>query len=302
MNRLVVNGPKVVIEDYDYIFGEIHAVMDGVPDATVKVVFPESYKMHERTKKRFHDKMTEFMWAREHGKKDDNFSIFQFIESDDHCDGDHSTKCKAMERVTAALDYYHFLVVAPMATKYGKDPRIAFTSFCLELYPKKSLLNDYIHWVLHHNDPDSVMAMRQQLHFVCESAKRCGATTRHYRDRRDDVHEAAVPADDAESNWFVDKMDCIHFNVYHLHELGLRVSKETMENELEPDGTKQNESESVDLALKRMSKVIQTKRAMFTTERLDGAANSKFTLQIDEHKRTDGLLQIERLVGRLVGL
>ena len=191
-----------------------------------------------------------------------------------------------MGRVTAALNYYQFLVVAPMATKYGKDPRIAFTSFCLELYPKKSFLNDYIHWVLHHNDPQSAMAIRKQLHFVCESAKRCGATTRHYRDRREDGNGAA---DDAESSWFVDKMDCIHFNVYHLHELGLRVSKETIENELGPDGKEQDEDESVDLSLKRMSTVIETKRAMFTTERLDGAANSKFTLQIDEQKGSDGM-------------
>ena len=208
-----------------------------------------------------------------------DFSIFEHIESGDHCDGDHHADCKAIERVSTALNYHWFLVNASMATKYGKDPQIAFRSFCEELYPKRVLLNDYIHWVLHHHDPQSAMAIRKQLHFDCESAKRCGATTRHYRDRREDGSGAA---DEVESNWFGDKMDCIHFNVFHLHELGLRVTAEAAESELAPDDEEQDESKSVDLALKRMAKEIAKKRTLFSTERLDGAANSKFTLKVDE--------------------
>ena len=206
-----------------------------------------------------------------------DFDVFKTIESGDHCHGDHSKECKAIDRVVAALDYYQFLVLAPKAAKYGKEPRTAFTSFCHELYPKKVMLNDYIHWVLHHKDPESIKAIRGRLHFLCESAKRCGAATRHFRNRRDDIDED----DDVAPNWFIDKMDSIHFNVYHLTELGLRVPAEVMESGLAPNDEKQDESNLVDEALRRMGREIESKRTVFSSERLDGAVNSKFTLQID---------------------
>ena len=209
--------------------------------------------------------------------------LFEQIESGDHCHGGHhGAECKAVDRVVAALDYYHFLVLAASGHKLVDDPQAAFSAFCEELYSRRHLLNDYIHWVLHHKDPESVQLLRSRLHFICDSAKHCGATTRHYRGRRGDGNGA----DDAPPNWFTEKMDCIHFNVYHLNELGLRVSAETMESELAPNDEKQDESHLVDLALKRMTEIIEAKRALFSTERLDGATNSKFTLQIDEQKES----------------
>ena len=180
--------------------------------------------------------------------------------------------------MTTALDYYQFLVISPNAARYGKDPLIAFNSFCRDLYPKRHLLDDYVHWTQYHRDPESTESMKSRLHFVCDSVKRCGATTRHYRDRRVD----GDGAEEMESNWFVDKMDCIHFNIYHLQELGLRVSTDEMKSDLVSNEDEQDEAHLVDIALQRMGKVIESKRALFSTERLDGATNSKFVLQIDE--------------------
>ena len=204
-----------------------------------------------------------------------DFKLFESIESGDHCHGRHGAECKAMDRVVAALDYYQFLVIGATAKQLVDDPRAAFTAFCEELYPKGVLLNDYIHWVLHHKDPRSVKAIRGRLQFVCESAKLCGATSRHYGDRR-------VGGDGA--NWFTEKMDSMHFNIYHLYELGLRVSPEVMQKEMASGDEEQDESDLVNSSLKRMGREIETKRALFSTERLDGATNSKFTLQIDEQK------------------
>ena len=211
-----------------------------------------------------------------------DLAVFQDIDGGDHCDGDHHKECKAMHRVTAALDYYQFLVLSESAKKYVSDPIMAFQSFCDDIYSKRNMLSDYIHWVLKHKDPESLTAIRKRLHFVCESAKNCGATTRHYRDRRVD----GDGANKKQSSWFTEKMDIIHFNVYHLHELGLRVPAETMQPDLKEDGDEQDESLLVDHALKKMAKVIESKRAMFGSERLDGAKNSKFTLQISEQKES----------------
>ena len=180
-----------------------------------------------------------------------DFELFQDVQSGDHCDGNKHRKCMAMNRIIAALDYYQHLVLGAMADKFVDDPRAAFTAFCEEVYPKRVMLNDYIHWVLHHKDTESIQAIRAQLHFICESAKICGATTRHYRDRRHDDTTEQTPL-----NWFTEKMDIVHFNVYHLTELGLRV---TAECDIEED---EQESELVDFTLKRMGKVIEAKRAM----------------------------------------
>lgn len=47
-----------------------------------------------------------------------------------------------------------------------------------------------------------------------------------------------------------------------------------------------DDTDLVDVALQRMAKVIESKRALFSTERMDGATNSKFTLQIDEQRES----------------
>ena len=205
-----------------------------------------------------------------------DFALFEHIGDDDECTSIYDKECKAVDRIIAALEYYEHLVLSPFAAKYGDDPRLVFDSFCRDLYPKKVLLNDYIHWVLNHNDPESLLAMRKRLHFLCESAKNCGATTRHYRDRRHDGNEE----DGVESSWYTDKMDCIHFNIHHLHELGLRVSPETIQTEDAPDNDNVDEENSVDAAMKRMTKEIDSKRSAFSSQRLNGSKNSKFTVQI----------------------
>ena len=205
-----------------------------------------------------------------------DFTIFENIADGDECDGDQVEECKSVDRIIAALEYYEHLVLSPFAAKYGDDPRLVFDGFCRDLYPKKTLLNDYIHWVLNHNDSDALMHMRQRLHFLCESAKHCGATARHYRDRRDDGNDA----DKVESSWYTDKIDCIHFNIRHLHEVGLRVSAETLLSETAPDDDQEDGSERADDRLKRMKKEIASKRSAFSNQRLDGANNAKFTMKI----------------------
>ena len=198
-----------------------------------------------------------------------------------------------MQRVIAALDYHQMVVVNELKDKYGDDPKRAFIAFCDELYPKVAMLTDYVHFVEHHADPNSTEYIKSRLHFDCDSAAKCGATTRHFRDRRDDDKDGA---NGVVTNWFIDRMDSIHFLVHHLTELGLRVSKETKESVLGPDDEKQDESLSVDLALKRMGKEIEAKRAALSTQRLDGTTNSKFTIQIAEQKESgkvkggDGML------------
>ena len=211
-----------------------------------------------------------------------DLSVFKDTVFDGECGGKEGSECFALRRLSVALDYYQFLALSPKTAKYGNEPLTTFTVFCRDFYPKRHLLDDYIHWTLYHRDPESIESMKSNLHFVCDSVKRCGATTRHYRDRRVD----GDGAEEMESNWFVLKMECLHFNVYHLHELGLRVSTDERTSDLVSNQEEDDDTDLVDVALQRMAKVIESKRALFSTERLDGATNSKFTLQIDEQKES----------------
>ena len=176
--------------------------------------------------------------------------------------------------------------------KYGDDPKAAFIAFCDELYPRVAMLNDYIHFAEHHADPASIEYIKSRLQMQCQNATKCAATSRHYRDRRQDVQ------DGIESNWYIDRIDTIHFMVHHLTEMGLRVSAEVMESVVLSDDEKVNESVLFDHALKRMAEEVESKQVVFPTERLDGVVNAKFTLQINQGndggaaKGTDGMYSL----------
>ena len=229
------------------------------------------------------------------------FSVFEHVHPGDCCNGHNIVICNAMNRIISAMDYHQMAVNKELNTKYGDDPKSAFIAFCGELYPKRAMLSDYAHFVEHHADPQSTEYIKSRLHFDCDSAAKCGATTRHFRDRRDDDKDGA---NGVVTNWFIDRMDSIHFLVHHLTELGLRVSAETKESVLGPDDEKQDESLSVELALKRMGREIEAKRAALSTQRLDGTTNSKFTIQIAEQKESgtvqggDGMLNAHKFEHR----
>ena len=93
-------------------------------------------------------------------------SLFQCIENSDHCGGDLYQKCYALERISEILNYFDWLMISSFSTKCY-DPLQAFTSFCDRVYSKRALLNDYIHFVEHHKDPDSVEEVKSRLDHSC---------------------------------------------------------------------------------------------------------------------------------------
>ena len=200
--------------------------------------------------------------------------LFENIASDDLC-VEHHEKCLCLDRVVAALKYYQFLVLSRITKNHLDNPKEMFGEFCDKYYPKHFFLDDYIHWISHHKSAEQTMAIRERLHFVCDSAKLCGAVTRHYRDRRADGG-----GDDATTNWYTDVMDAIHFNLYHLEELGLRTQIESIDCELASDDEKRDDRECVNDCLKKMIREVDSKRNTFRTGRLDVATNSKFNLQV----------------------
>ena len=188
--------------------------------------------------------------------------LFENIGSGDYCDGKEQKeveKCGALQRVCAVLDYYSFLMLSPFPEVETKSRNELFEDFMDRYYPKRMFLNDYVHWTAQHREEESVNNLRRYLHFVCDSANQCGATTRHYSDRRGGGGDGK---DGASRHWTKEKMDSYHFNIYHLYEVGLRVEG--------------------DLSANEMKDIIKMKRSEFSSDRLDGSNNVKFTMNIKE--------------------
>ena len=217
-------------------------------------------------------------------------NIFKNIDPEDHCDGDTHKECNALKRTISALEYHQFVVNTALNEKYAGDAKRAFVAFCRDIYTKQCLLDDYIHFIEHHADTKSLEDIRGRLRFKCGNAKKCGATGRHYRDRRNDSNNGD-DGNDEESKWFIDRIDGIHFMVHHLIELGMRVQMDALQNEVKHDDDDENMVNAVDFALQRMGQEIESKRQQLSSDRLDDSANSKFTIKVDEVKENDGMYQ-----------
>ena len=183
------------------------------------------------------------------------------IENDDRM----QTECAAMRRITATLDYYNSLMMN------GNDhhlpfPRNQFIEFIDEHYGERMLLEDYLHCIRDHRDPESTTKMTANLKFKCfDDFKKCTVTPRHYRDRSQDEKDPV--------HFYVDIMDSLHFNLLHLEDVGLRVN---IPLELL---IYKNDSNSVDDALSMMAKSVQQKRRQFPFSRLNsGVKSAKFSL------------------------
>ena len=205
-------------------------------------------------------------------KKQIVLSLFEDFHIDDDCGGNDEDHCKCLDRVVQVLDCMQFLRNNELGIAISSNTE--FIAFCDDTYPPHRMMDDYIHFMHRHADPKSIESIRKRMHFHCESAADCDATKRHYRDRGD-------AEGTTESNWSIDQMDSIHCMVYHLYELGLRVPTDKMLSDTDFDDEKHSESFLVDHILKRMATEIALKRSRFSTKRLDGASNTKFTLKIE---------------------
>ena len=210
-----------------------------------------------------------------------DLSLFKNIDVEDHCNGHDIANCDSVKRIVEALNLHQNLV-KPVPAEDGSetvDWCNVFNIFRIDHYPTKSLLNDHIHFISNHVDPEGLDFVQQRLKRDCGSAAKCGATGRHFRDRAVDSNGP----DAMDSNSFMDRMDSIHFMVHHLYELGLRVPVHVLAKELEAkyDDDADN-GHFAEFALKRMINEIQSKKEGLQTDRFDGNGNIKFTLNVND--------------------
>ena len=152
--------------------------------------------------------------------------------------------------------------------------------FCDALYPKRVLLEDYIHFMCRHSQ-SVLMAELKQVgglkHKCADDVAGCEWTSRHFADRSKHDAQGRESVD-----FRIETLDTLHFNLYYLTDVGLRVQANADDDEKATD--EDQEQGLVYLAMKRMADKIEAGRAKCFFERIDGGQSSKFTLCAAQQK------------------
>ena len=148
-----------------------------------------------------------------------DLSIFKEPNVKEDCQG-HSD-CGRLPRIAAVLKYHQLLL-----DNYKSNidnARQILIEFLDSAYSCSLLLDDYIDFFANHSGEESRRALSAHLRDLrcsCASVGECGGTSRHYRERQDDKHHQEG---DMAANLFLDLIDTLHFNIFHLEHVGLRV-------------------------------------------------------------------------------
>ena len=174
---------------------------------------------------------------------------FIFNETKSHCNP-HSddipiTKyCSHSLRICAAMRYFH--VLRTSTTLNEEEKRELFVQFNQNIY--RSLLDDTIHFVKkHENDIERIHREWTEIYGLPKcSVTECVQTARHYeRGTRERKRECNNKKEDAVYNVYENEMDRIHFYIFHLFDVGMRVNTMSLALSDEEDDEKKVDSVGV---------------------------------------------------------
>ena len=192
-----------------------------------------------------------------------DLKVFENMEVIEDCKT-KSNLCPVIMRMVAVLNYYNSLMMNAMDNDETLW-QIQIIEFCDVHYTEHWMLEDYIHFVANHSDFASMIKMAEALNWKCfDDVKQCGASTRHYRSRSQ--AEKVV-------HFCIEIMDKLHFNVFHLVDVGLRVPSElNLIDNLSDDGLK-------DGVMLQIAQQIHRERQQTAFPRIDATdSNSKYSL------------------------
>eukprot|EP01084_Bolivina_argentea_P226553 382678_1 len=176
--------------------------------------------------------------------------------------------CSHLLRITHALKYYQSLLSSKNLNKQD-----LLGEFCCEVYC--TFLDDYIHLISVHSF--NIVSIGQDLYenhnFNPCKISACKLTQRHYRNRIQDEN-----MDDLD--FYTEKFDNVHFYLFHLNDLGLRMTNnnKTTDSKI----TDQKNDNYVDAKLLKIQNEINSKIKKCDLQRLNDDKNTKFNIMIGD--------------------
>eukprot|EP01084_Bolivina_argentea_P162355 282566_1 len=201
-----------------------------------------------------------------------------FHQNDERCYKENETmngisNCSYLTRIMHSLKYYQSL----------SSCKNTFIQFCMETYSKRCL-DDYIHFICYHADEFNNIVNDLQTNYdlcKCNNINQCVWTQRHYENRNNN----RIVKDDY--NFFIQLFDTMHFYLFHLEDIALRVpisdiTKQEQVDEDDDTELKLDNLQLLDLQIGKMQSIIESKKMKFNlcTDRLD-KNNTKFNIMIE---------------------
>ena len=199
-----------------------------------------------------------------------------------YSDGIPITKsCSHSLRICTAMRYFHVLLTSTILNE--EEKKELFVDFNQNIY--RSLLDDTIHFVQQHDhDIERVRREWTEIYGLPKcSVSECVQTVRHYeRGRRERNREWNINEEDAVYNFYEKEMDRVHFYIFHLFDVGMRVNTKSLILSEDEDDEKKLDSVgvSVDKLFAAERDQIKMRRAACKVDcdRFDKEHN-KFTIQ-----------------------
>lgn len=209
-----------------------------------------------------------------------NLSLFK---GDQHSRGicNDFKSCVSVNRLLTALNHYSALKVATNT----EDQRV-FITFIKEVYGI-IILDDYHHLSkLHHHELEHIMEYATESESIghCDLAT-CNNANRRYR-VNDNTLKSIDIADDHDLWFYMDIMDSIHVHIYHLYDMGMRISSKKKSIE----AYRNSDDQYFDIDLSRQKRIISnTRKATAGFERINTIKSTKFNIKSDnQYQDEDG--------------
>lgn len=202
--------------------------------------------------------------------------------------------CGYLKRLITATIFYEKLDIIN-----NQKDRQMFNNFILNIY-QDQFLNDYNHLIKNHQyDLEEIYKQihtHYKIHIHCNHIKNCRKSFRHNQRQYTEIEEQSN-SDDIDSDdllqFYALTMDSLHFYLFHLYDVGLRVmsNNNQQDEETKSDGL-------IDHNFSRIHNTIQDRRKTADTyfNRFEKATiNKKFDLATNDTKTQSNVLFLDAM-------
>ena len=141
--------------------------------------------------------------------------------------------CDSLARLFTSLQYYSLLNITT-----NQQHQDIFQHFIAKVYSIEVLLNDYSNFIKYHsNNPQQISyhLVNEKSFKSCNDIKKCQQSSRHHRVNIDTDTKIDDNKLDPIFNLFCQTLDGLHFYIFHLYHVGMRVNNDSSNHDNNDD-------------------------------------------------------------------